>query len=130
MTKKKSSNTILKKNIMKHTKDYHEELIESLRDPEESSTYLKVALDEYQQDGNAQVLLLALKNVAEAQGGLTNLAKKTQINRQSLYKILSSTGNPTIDTFRLIVKALGFHLLIEADSLRNKNKHPRIRKVA
>lgn len=110
MKKQKAS---IKKNISKKTSDYHESLIEALRNPNECIMYLKVAVEEYQQDHNVKVLLIALRNVAEARGGVANLAKKTRINRQSLYKILSSAGNPTIDTFGLILKGLGFHLSIE-----------------
>jgi DNA-binding phage protein len=37
---------------------------------------------------------MALRNVAEAQGGLGKLAKKAHVGRESLYKTLSKTGNP------------------------------------
>lgn len=107
------SKSIIKRNILKKTRDYHQVLIKLLRDPEECAAYLKVALEEYQQDGHVEMLLIALRNVTEARGGVAYLAKKTKINRQSLYKILSSSGNPTIDTFGIILKGLGFHLSIE-----------------
>jgi probable addiction module antidote protein len=98
--------------LLKQTKDYHDELIQALHDPKESSAYLQVAMDEYQEDGDTEALLIALRNVAEARGGITQLAKRTHLNRQSLYKTLSETGNPTLDTFGLILKGLGFHLSI------------------
>jgi DNA-binding phage protein len=37
---------------------------------------------------------MALRNVAEAQGGIGALAKKAHVGRESLYKTLSRTGNP------------------------------------
>lgn len=52
--------------------DYHTYLIESLRDPEEAVAYLNAAIE----DGNLELLMMAIQNVAEAQGGLEGLAKK------------------------------------------------------
>lgn len=102
--------------LLKQTKDYHGDLIKALHDPIESSAYLQAALEEYQEDGHAEALLVALRNVAEARGGITKLAKKTHLNRQSLYRTLSKAGNPRLDTFGLILKGLGFHLSIRYDN--------------
>ena len=99
--------------LSKLTKSYHDELIESLRDPDQAFAYLQVALEEYQEDNDADALLIALRNVAEARGGITQLAKKTSLNRQNLYKALAKSGNPRLDTFGLILKGLGFHLAIQ-----------------
>ena len=88
--------------------------IELLQDQQTAAAYLKVALDEYQEDGNTEVFLLALRNVAEARGGIGKLAQKTHLNRQSLYQTLSSRGNPRLDTLGKVLLALGFHLSIEA----------------
>ncbi len=55
--------------LVKNTADYSEDLIESLRDPEEAAVYLKVALEEFEQDRDSEFFLKALRNVAEAQGG-------------------------------------------------------------
>ncbi|MDF5715812.1 MAG: hypothetical protein PUP93_18485 [Rhizonema sp. NSF051] len=46
---------------------------------------MEVALEEYELDGDLSFFLEALHNVAEAQGGLTQLASKTGLNRQNLY---------------------------------------------
>ena len=63
--------------------DYQEELIDSLQDPKEARAYLNAALD----DDDPHVFLLALKNVLEAQNGtMATLAKKSQLNRESLYR--------------------------------------------
>lgn len=101
-----------KSTINKQTVSYHDELIESLRDPKESAAYLEIALEEYQEDGDTESLLIALRNVAEAKGGLAKLAKKTHLSRQHLYKLLSKSGNPRLDTFGILLKGLGFHLAI------------------
>ncbi|MGQ3888276.1 addiction module antidote protein [Legionella sp. CNM-1927-20] len=101
-----------KKQILENTASYHDEFIESLKDSDEAFSYLQLALEEYQEDNDAEALLVALRNIALAQGGITKLARKTQLNRQNLYNILSKKGNPRLDTFGAIVKGLGFKLAI------------------
>src|SRR5437868_9154463 len=96
------------------TGDYEEWLLHSLKDKKEAAAYLQVALDEYQKDGDLEAFLLALRHVADAQGGLGRLAKKTHLNRESLYKTLSSKGNPKLQTIGLLLKGLGFEFFIKA----------------
>jgi probable addiction module antidote protein len=107
-----------KAKILKNTISYHDELIESLRNPKEADLYLRIAMEEYQEDGDTDALLVALRNIAEARGGMSRLAKKTHLNRQSLYHVLSEKGNPTLDTFGLILKGLGYKLSIQPDDIR------------
>lgn len=101
-----------KRHIDKRTRSYREWVIDSLHDREEAAVYLQVALDEFQNDGDIEALLLALRNVAEAQGGVSILAQKANLNRESLYKTLSSGGNPQFGTMGKVLKGLGFKLLI------------------
>lgn len=101
-----------KKHIIDNTVSYQDEFIETLKNPEEAFGYLQIAMEEYQEDNDAEALLVALKNVALAQGGITKLARKTHLNRQNLYNILSKKGNPRLDTFGAILKGLGFKLSI------------------
>ena len=103
-----------KRKIRQITGDYHEWLIRSLKNKKEATTYLQVALDEYQNDGDLEAFLLALRNVTEAQGGIGNLSKKTHLNRESLYKTLSSKGNPKLHTIGILLKGLGFQFFIKA----------------
>lgn len=103
----------MKNLIAANTTSYHEQLIASLRNRDEATTYLKVALEEYEEDGDTTAFLLALRNVAEAEGGMTTLAEKTRLNRQNLYRIMSGSGNPTFQTLDNILHALGFRLSIE-----------------
>jgi len=102
-----------KAKVQKMTGNYEQWLINSLRDKKEAATYLQVALDEYQKDNDTEALLLALRHVAEAQGGIGLLSRKTHLNREALYKTLSSRGNPKLQTLGILLKALGFHLLIK-----------------
>jgi probable addiction module antidote protein len=89
---------------------YQEYLIESLKDPVEAAGYLNAALE----GGDIHVFLEALKNVIEAQGGLSFLAKKTHKSRTSLYKALSATGNPYLKSTNEILSAIGLQLCIQA----------------
>jgi len=91
-------------------KDYH---IERLRDPEEARLYLDIALEEYEEDGDTEAFLIALRDVAEAQGGITKLAEQTNLNRPNLYKVLSEEGNPRLKTLGTVLHELGFRLSVE-----------------
>jgi probable addiction module antidote protein len=96
------------------SRKYHDELIKALKDHEEAVAYLNEALEEsLKGDRESQELFLrALRNVAEAQGGLGKLAKKVRIRRENLYRILSEEGNPELTTFTSILSALGFSLKV------------------
>jgi len=95
--------------------DYEEWLIDSLRkNPKKAELYLQTALEEYQKDGCNKALLMAMRHVAEAHGGIACMAKKTGLNRESLYKTLSARGNPKLQTFGILLNALGFRLSIHA----------------
>lgn len=84
------------------------------KDPELGSSYLKFALQEYQKDGDERPLLDALKQVALARGGLADLATKTGLSRETLYKTLSTKGNPTLKTLNIILKVLGYRISFQA----------------
>jgi probable addiction module antidote protein len=94
----------------KRKTNYHENLIESLKDPNEALEYLKAAIEE---DDMPEIFLLALRNVAEAQG-IGKLAKVTKLNRENLYRALSKKGNPTLTSLYIILNALGMKLSVEA----------------
>ena len=95
---------------LKNSKTYQSNLIESLRDAHESEEYLNAALEE----DDPELFLLALRNVAEAQGGVAQLAEKTKLNRESLYKMLSERGNPELRSLDVLLHALGFRLAVSA----------------
>lgn len=97
---------------MPRYRDYHEELIEYLKEHNEAVAYLNAAWEEsLNGDEESQKLfLLALRNVAEAQGGLGTLAKKVHIRREQLYRILSPSGNPGLRIVRALLVALGVSL--------------------
>jgi probable addiction module antidote protein len=95
---------------MTKSKPYQEYLIETLHNPREAEAYLNAALEEE----DPELFLLALRNVAEAQGGVAQLAEKAKLNRESLYKMLSERGNPELRSLDALLHALGFRLTVTA----------------
>ncbi len=91
--------------------DYQESLIERLRDPKEAAAYLDAALE----DGDRAVFLLAIRNVIQAFGGMTQVARHTGLNRENLYRVLSEQGNPELKSLEKLLKALGLRLAVEVD---------------
>ena len=69
-----------------------------LRDPEISAEYLNEALE----DSDPSVILMAVRNIAEAQeGGIAGLALRSELGRESMYKMLSSTGIGRADSLTM-----------------------------
>ncbi len=64
---------------------YRDYLLEKLSDREESIAYLQTSLEEYQKDGDTSALLLALRSIAEAQGGQSELALHVYLLRGLVY---------------------------------------------
>ncbi len=65
--------------MAKKTTSYQEDLIEALKDSREAAAYLNAAMEE----GDRELFLLALRNVAEAHGGMAAVAEKTKLNRRA-----------------------------------------------
>ncbi len=88
---------------------YDTVLQEILKDPAEALSYLQVSFE----DEDPRIFLLALADVAKAHGGLQVLAKKTGLNRESLYRTLSLKGNPKLQSIDAILHSLGMRLSVE-----------------
>lgn len=80
---------------------------EYLDSPEMIHEYLKAAFE----DGDSEMLLIAIGNVAKAQG-MSEIARKTKLSRQNLYKALSPGGAPKFDTVKKVVEAFGCKLAL------------------
>ena len=65
------------------------------------------------EDDDPRVFLLALRDVAEAHGGMSKIARTCKLNRESLYRMLSKKGNPSLQSLGKILLSLGFRLAIE-----------------
>lgn len=89
---------------MKPSKSYHDDLLQRLAEPKYAAAYLNACLE----DGDEGVFLLGLRDVAQVHGGISQLAKKTHLNREHLFRMLSKTGNPQLHSLRQIANAIGF----------------------
>jgi len=90
------------------TTSYEDGLRAQLADPAEAAAYLNAALDE----ADEQIFLLALRDVAEVRG-MAQLAKDTALNRENLYRMLSSKGNPQLSSLNTLLQSLGLRLAVE-----------------
>lgn len=79
-----------------------------LRDEADIAGYLESVLE----DGDLRALPIALRTVAEAMGGMTALAARTGLSRETLYRTLSEKGNPRLDTLTAILSAFGLRLAV------------------
>jgi probable addiction module antidote protein len=88
---------------------YEPWLIESLRDRREAAAYLEAAIE----DGDQAVLMLALRHVAQAHGGVAAIARKAGLTREATYKMLSRVGNPELKSLRAVLAATGMRLAVK-----------------
>jgi len=92
------------------TEKYENNLKEDLFDPVEAAAYLNAALE----DGSQEVFLMALKDVANAKG-ISEIARETKLNRENLYRILSTQGNPKLQSLNSVLHSVGLKLSIEVE---------------
>ncbi len=91
------------------TASHREWLVGELRsDPALAAEYLNAAAE----DKDRRIYLAALRTVAEARG-MAKVAKAAGVPRESLYRALSSGGNPRLSTLHAILKAAGLRLAVE-----------------
>ncbi|HNU62416.1 MAG TPA: putative addiction module antidote protein [Methanofastidiosum sp.] len=79
--------------------------VEYLKTEEDMVAYLEAALEE----NDPTLVSAALGDIAKAKG-MTDIAKKTGLGRESLYKALSREGNPEFSTVMKVINALGLKL--------------------
>ena len=88
---------------------YEDWLIERLRDPEEAAGYLEAVIDE----GNQAALMLALRQIAKANGGIAVVARRAKLTREATYRMLSKSGNPELRSLNSILGAAGLRLSVK-----------------
>ena len=101
------------------TESYRERLLESLKDPEEAAQYLNACLE----DEDSRVFLMALRDVADAHGGIRALSRDARLNRESLYRMLSESGNPSLDSLTAVLNACRLRLAVRS-SPHKRTKRP------
>jgi probable addiction module antidote protein len=103
---------------MSKTKAKAWDAAEHLKTDADRVTYLEAALD----DGDPSVVAAALGDVARAKG-MTDVAREAGLGRESLYKALSSDGNPELATVLRVVRALGMRLHAIPAGRRPRARH-------
>ena len=105
------------KKAMTASVSHLDETIKELRaDKQFAVEYLKAALEELDDPNNRAAGLLALRDVAEAYGGLGAVAAQAGISREALYRSLSPKGNPTLKTLLAVLKSVGMRLSVESEN--------------
>jgi probable addiction module antidote protein len=90
---------------MAKTKTRPWDVAEHLKTEDDMAAYLEAALE----DDDPALVAAALGDIARAKG-MSEIARETGLGRESLYKALSSEGNPEFSTILKVVKALGLRL--------------------
>ena len=93
-------------------RSHDEAMVEMIKsDPEFAKAYLAVALEEAEQPGGMDALRVVLRHVAQAQG-VSAIAQRAGISRESLIHSLGPKGNPTVKALLAILSASGLHLSV------------------
>ena len=92
----------MKKGKLKTTKW---DVVDYLKTDKDMAEYLEAAIEE----GDPALISAALGDIARAKG-MTRIARKAGLGRESLYKALSPNGNPGFATVLKVVRALGLRL--------------------
>jgi len=57
--------------------------------------------------------MLALRHVAQAQGGVATVARKANLTREAAYRILSKSGNPELRSLTAVLAATGLRISVK-----------------
>jgi probable addiction module antidote protein len=79
----------------------------------EDPAYALQLLNSILEDGDQGELLIALRQMAKAFGGVHAIAEQAHLNPTQLYRTLSSEGNPALSSFSAILKAMGLRLSVQ-----------------
>lgn len=85
--------------------DWDDYLEDTFADLDKAADYLTACLEE-----GPEVFLLAIRDVAKAQGGMSKLAEDTEIAREALYRMFSDAGNPTFASISAVIESLGIKM--------------------
>jgi probable addiction module antidote protein len=105
---------------MKASRPHDDAMVELLReDAAFAEEYLAASLEAIDEEGGREALLMALRQVAQAQG-MDAVAQRAGLQRESLYRALSPKGNPTLKTLLAILHAVGLRMVVTRISDREE----------
>lgn len=96
-----------KKTKIKYLKKF--DVIDYLKTEKDIAAYLSAVLE----DGDPALFVAAIGDIARAKG-MTEIAKKSGVTRESLYRALKVEARPRFETVTRVVQALGMKLSIHA----------------
>jgi len=76
-------------------------------------SYAAELLNDILEDGEPGELLIMLRQMSKAFGGMDEIAKQAQLNGKSLYRTLSAEGNPQVSTLVAVLRAMGMRLAVQ-----------------
>jgi|SRR5580704_764763 probable addiction module antidote protein len=101
---------------------YKTDLRDDLRNnPIFAAEYLSAAYAD-----SREAFLVALRDIAEAQKGVAQVAQEADINRENLYRMLSKQGNPRLTSLRPVLGILGIGVQFTALRKSVEGKSPRV----
>jgi len=75
--------------------------------------YAASLLNSILEGGDQAELMVALRQMADAFGGVYAVAKEAQLNPTQLYRTLSADGNPAFSSLTAILRAMGLRFSVE-----------------
>jgi len=100
------------------TDRYRDKLLESLKHHDEAAHYLNACLE----DDDPRIFLMALRDVADAHGGVRSVSREARLNRESLYRMLSKSGNPSLESLASVLHALGLRLSVQPAPAKGRRR--------
>jgi probable addiction module antidote protein len=65
-------------------------------------------------DGDQAELMVMMRQMAKAFGGVQSVAEKAHLNATQIYRTLSPDGNPVLSSFTAILGAMNMQLAVQA----------------
>ena len=90
----------------KRTAPYRSWMLEKLRDPEIAAAYVRAS------SSDPKEFIKALRRVAEA-NQMSKVAQSAGLQRESIYRTLAETGNPTLESLWGILGGMGMRIAVE-----------------
>jgi len=91
-------------------RNHNRAMAELLKD---EPAYALGLLNSILEDGEQGELLIVLRQMTKAFGGVQDVAKNANLNPTQLYRTLSEEGNPELRSLSAILKAMGLRLAVE-----------------
>jgi len=112
----KSVPTKGKQRVVAPSLSYEDWLVERLRDPAEAAAYIEAVIA----DGDQPAIMLALRQIARARGGIAEIARKAKLTREATYRMLSRRGNPELKSFTAVLRATGLRLSVKPVEVKTR----------